>query len=95
MEKIQLTHYSHGAGCGCKISPKLLENILQSTRETIEYPEPIFGLAVTGLAENKNIRRNATAETGCSLFLTKPHGIGILTTAQKQAKIAEDEINVA
>jgi len=29
-EKIRLTQYSHGAGCGCKISPKMLETILHS-----------------------------------------------------------------
>jgi selenide,water dikinase len=29
-EKIRLTQYSHGAGCGCKISPMLLEKILHS-----------------------------------------------------------------
>ena len=29
-EKIQLTKYSHGAGCGCKISPKVLDEILSS-----------------------------------------------------------------
>ena len=29
-ETILLTQYSHGAGCGCKISPKVLEEILQS-----------------------------------------------------------------
>lgn len=200
MEDIRLTQYSHGAGCGCKISPKLLESILETDRETIEYPEllvgnstnddaaafdlgngtsvlsttdffmpivddpftfgriaatnaisdiyamggkplmaisifgwpidkldadvaqqvieggravcedagiplagghsidspePIFGLAVTGLAENKDIKRNDTAEAGCALFLTKPLGIGILTTAQKQGKIDEGDIDVA
>lgn len=30
MEKIKLTQYSHGAGCGCKISPKILDQILHS-----------------------------------------------------------------
>jgi selenide,water dikinase len=30
MEKIKLTQYSHGAGCGCKIAPAVLENILKS-----------------------------------------------------------------
>ena len=29
-DKIKLTQYSHGAGCGCKISPKILDEILQS-----------------------------------------------------------------
>src|SRR5690606_11693203 len=30
MQSIKLTQYSHGAGCGCKISPKVLDTILQS-----------------------------------------------------------------
>jgi len=200
MKDIKLTQYSHGAGCGCKISPKLLDSILKSSREHIPYPqllvgneskddaaafdlgngtsvlsttdffmpivddaftfgriaatnaisdiyamggkplmaiaifgwpidklgpdtarevidggrsvceeagiplagghsidspEPIFGLAVTGLAENKNIKRNDTAQEDCEIFLTKALGIGILTTAQKQEKIADGDIDVA
>jgi len=31
MEEIKLTQYSHGAGCGCKISPKILDEILHSS----------------------------------------------------------------
>ncbi|WP_457748964.1 selenide, water dikinase SelD [Sulfurimonas sp.] len=200
MKDIKLTQYSHGAGCGCKISPKLLDTILKSSRETISYPEllvgnaskddaaafdlgngtsvlsttdffmpivddpftfgriaatnaisdiyamggkplmaisifgwpinkldadvaravidggrsvceeagiplagghsidspePIFGLAVTGIANNEHLKRNNTAEADCELFLTKPLGIGILTTAQKQGKISQGDINVA
>jgi len=200
MNDIRLTQYSHGAGCGCKISPKQLDNILQSARENIAYPallvgnasnddaaafdlgdgtsvlsttdffmpivddpftfgriaatnaisdvyamggrplmavsifgwpvsklsdevarevieggraaceaagiplagghsidspEPIFGLAVTGIVENTHLKRNNTAEAGCELFLTKPVGIGILTTAQKQGKIAEGDLEPA
>src|ERR1700741_1463489 len=34
MEKIKLTQYSHGAGCGCKIAPAVLENILKSNIST-------------------------------------------------------------
>ena len=30
MSSIRLTQYSHGAGCGCKISPKVLDTILKS-----------------------------------------------------------------
>ena len=199
-QDIKLTQYSHGAGCGCKIAPKMLDSILKSSRENIIYdnllvgnsskddaaafdlgngtsvlsttdffmpivddpftfgriaatnaisdiyamggkplmaisifgwpidklsedvarevidggravceeagiplagghsidsPEPIFGLAVTGITENKNLKRNNTATSDCLLFLTKPLGIGILTTAQKQAKIEEGDIDVA
>lgn len=48
---------------------------------SIDAPEPIFGLAVTGLVEKRFMKRNDTAEAGCRLYLTKPLGIGILTTA--------------
>lgn len=200
MTDIRLTQYSHGAGCGCKISPKQLDNILQSTRKQIAYPdllvgnasnddaaafdlgngtsvlsttdffmpivddpftfgriaatnaisdiyamggtplmaisifgwpvkklsdevarevieggravceaagiplagghsidspEPIFGLAVTGLVENEHLKKNDSAEAGCELFLTKPLGIGILTTAQKNGVIAPGDIDPA
>jgi len=200
MSSVKLTQYSHGSGCGCKISPKLLDTILQTTRENIVYPEllvgnnskddaaafdlgngtsilsttdffmpivddpftfgkiaatnaisdiyamggkplmaisifgwpidklgadvaqavidggravcedagiplagghsidspePIFGLAVTGIANNNELKKNNTATEDCELFLTKPLGIGILTTAQKQGKIQNDDINVA
>ncbi|WEJ63759.1 selenide, water dikinase SelD [Thiomicrorhabdus lithotrophica] len=197
---IKLTEYSHGAGCGCKISPKILDSILKtslnivpnpnllvgnSTKDdaaaydlgngtsvlsttdffmpivddpftfgqiaatnaisdiyamggkplmaiaifgwpidklpaevgqqvieggratceaagiplagghSIDAPEPIFGLAVTGLVENQHLKRNASAEAGCELFLTKPIGIGILTTAQKQKKIKPEHMDMA
>lgn len=197
MEQVKLTEYSHGAGCGCKISPMLLDEMLQTTRENIVYPEllvgnsnkddaaaydlgngtsvlsttdffmpivddpftfgkiaatnalsdiyamggrplmaisifgwpidklpaevgravidggravcedagiplagghsidspePIFGLAATGLVENANLMTNDGAKEDCLLFLTKPLGIGILTTAQKRKKIAPGDI---
>lgn len=197
---IKLTQYSHGAGCGCKISPKILDQILQtqmvcaphpqllvgnSTKDdaaaydlgngtcvlsttdffmpivddpytfgriaatnaisdiyamggkplmaiailgwpidklppavaqqvieggraiceaagiplagghSIDAPEPIFGLAVTGLVDNKHLKRNASALADCELFLTKPLGIGILTTAQKQQKIQPQHLDIA
>lgn len=200
MEKVKLTEYSHGAGCGCKISPMLLDEILKtnisssfypqllvgnehrddaaaydlgngtsvlSTTDffmpivddpftfgriaatnaisdiyamggkplmaisifgwpidklsadvgrqvidggraacedagiplagghSIDSPEPIFGLAVTGVVDNGNLMKNSMAEANCLIFLTKPIGIGILTTAQKQKKIEEGDIDVA
>ncbi len=200
MEQIKLTEYSHGAGCGCKISPMLLDEILKSDISTalypqllvgnehkddaaaydlgngtsvlsttdffmpivddpftfgriaatnalsdiyamggkplmaisifgwpidklnadvaqqvieggraacedagiplagghsIDSPEPIFGLAVTGLVENRNLMKNSGGEKDCLIFLTKPIGIGILTTAQKQKKIEDTHIDAA
>ncbi len=42
-EKIRLTQYSHGAGCGCKISPMLLERILQSNFQMPDNDKLIVG----------------------------------------------------
>lgn len=199
-EPIRLTQYSHGAGCGCKISPKVLETILAGSgaqnldprlwvgnasrddaavyalddergvvsttdffmpivddpfdfgriaatnaisdiyamggdplmaiailgwpvnvlppevaREvmrggravcdaagiplagghSIDAPEPIFGLAVTGVVEKQYLKRNDTGTAGCRLYLTKPLGIGILTTAEKKAKLREQDAGLA
>ena len=200
MESIKLTKYSHGAGCGCKISPLLLEEILASVHQapddpnllvgsdtrddaavidigngkaiisttdffmpivddafdfgriasanaisdvyamggtpvtaiavlgwpinelsaeianhviegsrsmcaeagitlagghSIDNPEPLFGLAVTGIVDIANIKRNSEAAAGCSLFLTKPLGVGILSTAQKKELLEPGDKNIA
>lgn len=199
-EPVRLTQYSHGAGCGCKISPKVLETILAgsgaqkldpklwvgyasrddaavyavddergvvSTTDffmpivddpydfgriaatnaisdiyamggdplmaiailgwpinilsaqvagevlrggraaceaagiplagghSIDAPEPIFGLAVTGIVDKRYMKRNDTAVAGCKLYLTKPLGIGILTTAEKKGKLREQDVGLA
>jgi selenide, water dikinase len=197
---IKLTQYSHGAGCGCKISPKVLDEILQSNMampdnnklivgnnskddaavydlgngtalisttdffmpivddpfdfgriasanaisdvyamggkpilaiailgwpvntlpaevakkviegsrsicaeagiplaggHSIDSPEPIFGLAVNGLVAINNIKKNNQAKEGDILFLTKPLGVGILTTAEKKGILKEEHKNIA
>ena len=51
---------------------------------SIDSPEPIFGLAVNGLVPIENIKQNNLAQQGDVLFLTKPLGVGILTTAEKK-----------
>lgn len=199
-DAIRLTQYSHGSGCGCKIAPKLLEEILHTTTpqaphpallvgnatkddaaaydlgngtsvlsttdffmpivddpfefgriaatnalsdiyamggrplmaiailgwpvdklgpevaqqvveggraacadagiplaggHSIDAPEPIFGLAVTGLVDNNHLKRNDQAIPGCKLFLTKPLGIGILTTAEKKALLKPEHKHLA
>lgn len=193
-EAIKLTQYSHGAGCGCKIAPKILDEILSSNfaipdndklivgnhskddaavydlgngsalisttdffmpivddpyefgriasanaisdvyamggkpilaiailgwpinvlppaiakrviegsrsicieagiplagGHSIDSPEPIFGLAVNGLVAIENIKQNNLAKEGDILFLTKPLGVGILTTAEKKGILLE------
>ncbi|HZV71521.1 MAG TPA: selenide, water dikinase SelD [Saprospiraceae bacterium] len=54
---------------------------------SIDSPEPIFGLAVTGRIDIRNIKKNGGAAPGDLLFLTKPLGIGVLTTAEKKGMI--------
>jgi selenide, water dikinase len=199
MNNIKLTQYSHGAGCGCKISPKVLDEILSSnynfydpkllvgnsTKDdaavydigngqavisttdffmpivddprifgqiasvnalsdiyamggkpimaiailgwpinkipssiaqqvlegsrqicakagislagghSIDCPEPVFGLAVTGLAPIDKIKRNDSAKPGDKLYLTKPLGIGIVTTAQKKGLVKQEDLEFA
>ncbi len=62
---------------------------------SIDAPEPIFGLAVTGLVDKRHMKRNDTASAGCALYLTKPLGIGILTTAEKKAKLRSEDVGLA
>ena len=201
MTEIKLTQFSHGAGCGCKIAPAVLDSILQSSKINIEndprllvghdkkddaavfdigngraiisttdffmpivddafdfgriasvnaisdvyamggtpmmavailgWPinkipaelagkvlegarricadagiplagghsidneEPLFGLAVTGEILISNLKQNSTATEGCSLFLTKPIGVGIFTTAQKRGIVKPEDFDKA
>jgi len=197
-EKIKLTQFSHGAGCGCKISPQVLNQILGKHKSTLIYPdllvgndtrddaavydldgetaiisttdfftpivddpfdfgaiasvnaisdvyamggkplmavailgwpvdkipakeaskvldgardacfragiplagghsidspEPIFGLAVTGSVKKKMMLTNSRAKAGSDLYLTKPLGVGIMTTAQKKGVLFERDFN--
>ena len=200
MEPIKLTQYSHGAGCGCKISPKILDEILKTAGKqgvfpqllvgnetkddaavydlgngtglvsttdffmpivddpvkfgriasvnaisdvyamggkpimaiailgwpidkiapeyagmvldgarqacadagiplagghSIDCPEPVFGLAVSGLVDLPNLKTNSGAGVGCKLFLTKKLGVGILTTAQKKNILLPEHADIA
>ena len=62
---------------------------------SIDAPEPIFGLAVTGVVDKARLKRNDTASAGCRLYLTKPLGIGILTTAEKKSRLRPEDVNLA
>jgi len=61
---------------------------------SIDNPEPVFGLAVNGLIKITDIKANNTAKEGDVLFLTKPIGIGILSTAQKKGVISEADLQL-
>lgn len=196
-EKVLLTQYSRGAGCGCKIAPKVLEEILQSNivsplntqllvgngsnddaavydmgngtalisttdffmpivddafdfgriaaanaisdvyamggsplmavailgwpveklpaalaqqvldgarticaaagiplagGHSIDSSEPIFGLAVSGLVNTQHLKKNNTAQEGNLLFITKPIGVGVLSTAQKRGLLLPEHL---
>ncbi len=91
-----------------KLSPSVAKKVVEGGRSicleagiplagghSIDSPEPIFGLAVNGLVDVKNIKQNNTAKAGDILFLTKPLGVGILTTAEKKGLLKEEHAGTA
>ena len=90
------------------LAPEIAQQVLDGARaicaeagiplaggHSIDAPEPIFGLAVTGLINNAQIKRNNTARVGDLLYLTKPLGIGIMTTAEKQGRLLPEHAQLA
>jgi selenide, water dikinase len=51
---------------------------------SIDSVEPIYGLAVTGVVDPKNVKRNSSARNGDVLILSKPLGVGIFSAAFKK-----------
>jgi len=91
-----------------KLSAELANKVVEGGRQScdeagimlagghsIDTPEPIFGLAVTGLIDTDRVKRNNTATVGNDLYLTKPLGIGILTTAQKKSLLKPEHEHLA
>lgn len=62
---------------------------------TINGAEPLYGLAVTGFVNPQKMLTNSSAVPGDSLILTKPLGIGIITTAAKAGMVPEDVLKRA
>ncbi len=90
-----------------KLSAELAQQVLDGSRKiceeagiplagghSIDSAEPIFGLAVNGLVDKKNLKKNNTAKAGDVLFMTKPLGVGILSTAQKRGLLKEEHLPV-
>lgn len=88
-----------------KLPAELAQKVLDGSRKiceeagiplagghSIDSAEPIFGLAVSGLVEIKNLKKNNTAKAGDLLFITKPLGVGILSTAQKRGLLKEEHL---
>ncbi len=91
-----------------KIPPDVAKEVLEGSRKvcaeagiplagghSIDCPEPVFGLAVTGKLKKEHLKRNDTAKEGSVLYLTKPLGIGIVTTAQKKGIVSEAHLKKA
>jgi len=90
-----------------KLSAELAQRVVEGGRKicneaaiplagghSIDSPEPIFGLAVTGIVPVENLKKNNTAEEGDHLFLTKALGVGILSTAQKRGLLKEEHLSM-
>jgi len=58
---------------------------------SVNIATPLFGLAVTGMVRSEQVKRNCTARAGCRVFLTKPLGIGLVTTAEKCGVVKPDD----
>ena len=83
-----------------RLAPEIANQVVQGGRDvcaqlgfplagghSIDAPEPIFGLAVTGTVERAHLKQNSGACPNDLLILTKPLGIGIHTTAEKHGKL--------
>ena len=88
-----------------KLPASLAQKVLEGSRavctqagiplaggHSIDSTEPIFGLAVSGLVDIKNLKQNNTAKEGDLIFLTKALGVGILSTAQKRDVLKEEHV---
>ncbi len=91
-----------------KIAPEVAKEVLEGSRKicadagiplagghSIDCPEPVFGLAVSGKMKKENLKRNDSAKEGSLLYLTKQLGIGIITTAQKKGIVSDAHLQRA
>jgi selenide,water dikinase len=62
---------------------------------TIDDPEPKYGMAVTGEVHPDRILTNAGLRFGQDIVLTKPLGVGVLTTAIKAGRATPDQVAAA
>jgi selenide,water dikinase len=88
-----------------KLAPALAQQVLEGARSicaqaniplagghSIDSREPIFGLAVSGTVALPHLKKNSTAKAGNLLYLTKPLGVGMVTTAQKRGLAKPEHI---
>lgn len=62
---------------------------------SIDSAEPFFGLVVNGLVAKDRLKTNAGAKSGDLVFLTKPLGTGLLTTAEKYSSLRKEDEGLA
>ncbi|MFN5182752.1 MAG: selenide, water dikinase SelD [Bacteroidota bacterium] len=88
-----------------KLSPEIAKLVIEGGRSiceeagiplagghSIDIPEPVFGLAVTGEVKKKHLKKNNTAKAGDIIFLTKPIGSGVLSSALKKGLLSDSQI---
>jgi selenide,water dikinase len=88
-----------------KLPAALAQKVLEGARATcaeagiplagghsVDAAEPIFGLAVTGMIDNTHLKKNSTSKPGDILFLTKPIGTGVLSTAMKRGVLHHEHL---
>jgi selenide,water dikinase len=90
-----------------KLSPALAQKVIEGSRaicaeaqiplaggHSIDSPEPIFGLAVNGLADINHLKKNNTAKEDDLIYITKPIGVGVLSTAQKRCVLKNEHLQI-
>lgn len=90
-----------------KLSPEIAREVIEGGRSmcleagiplagghSVDTTEPIFGLSVNGLIATENLKQNNSGKEGDLLFLTKPLGVGVLSTAQKRGLLDEADLSV-
>lgn len=95
-------------GWPAKLSPELAQQVVAGGQSicaeagiplagghSVESAEPFFGLAVNGIVDLENIKKNSTAQPGDLLFITKPLGLGIITTAAKRKVVKPEDLENA
>ncbi len=69
-------------------------NIPLAGGHSVDTQEPLFGLAVTGIVKKQHIKKNNTVKQNDILYITKPLGIGILSTALKRELLSSDHYRI-
>jgi selenide, water dikinase len=62
---------------------------------SIDSPEPIFGLVVSGLVDKLHLKKNSDAKEGDLLYLTKPIGVGMISAAHKRGLVLKEDFENA